>query len=294
MQRAAIVTGAGKGLGKAYCLMLAQRGYGVVVNNRTHPGQPSSAEAVVAEIVAKGGAAVAHHGAVDDPAAGVEMTALALERFGRLDAMVCNAGIMPEGLFTDFPLDAARQAVDINLLGTIYPLQPAWRHMVEQGAGRVVITGSSVGLHGHGTTAVYGATRSAMVGLARSLALEVPAACDLCINVILPLGYTAMAAQQMPPEQGARLPVEKVAEVLVWLCSEECRATGRIFHTGGGRVVRTAIVDSESIPIEELGMAALADGRLDPIPGNEANASTEAAGRMLGGYKLTPVLPGGH
>jgi NAD(P)-dependent dehydrogenase (short-subunit alcohol dehydrogenase family) len=281
-------------LGKAYCLMLAERGYAVVVNNRTPPGVPSSAEAVVAEIVAKGGAAVAHHGAVDDPEAGRTMTAFALERFGRLDAMVCNAGIMPEGLFKDFSLDAARQVVDINLLGTIYPLQPAWRHMIEQGSGRVVLTGSSVGLHGHGTTAVYGATRSAMVGLARSLALEVPEGCDLGINVTLPLGYTAMAAQQMPPEQGAMLPVEKVAEVLAWLCSDECRATGRIFHTGGGRVVRTAIVDSDSLPIEELGMEALNDGRLDPISDNEPNASTEAAGRMLGGYKLTPVLPGGQ
>lgn len=291
MQRVAIVTGAGKGLGKAYCLMLASRGYAVVVNNRTHPGVPSSAEAVVAEIVAKGGTAVAHHGAVDDPEAGKAMTALALERFGRLDAMVCNAGIMPEGLFTDLPLHAARQVVDINLLGTIYPLQPAWRQMIAQGSGRVVLTGSSVGIYGHGTTAAYGATRSAMVGLARSLALEVPEGCDLGINVILPLGYTAMAAQQMPAEQGAHLPVEKVAEVLAWLCSEECRATGRIFHTGGGRVVRTAIVDSASLPIEELGMAALADGRLDPIPGNEPHASTEASSRMLGGYRLTPVLP---
>jgi NAD(P)-dependent dehydrogenase (short-subunit alcohol dehydrogenase family) len=249
MQRVAIVTGAGKGLGKAYCLMLADRGYAVVVNNRIHPGIPSSAEAVVEEITAKGGTAVAHHGAVDDPEAGEAMTALALERFGRLDAIVCNAGIMPEGLFSDFPLEKARELVSINLLGTIYPLQPAWRQMIEQGSGRVVLTGSSVGIYGHGTTAVYGATRSAMVGLARSLALEVPEGCDVGINVILPLGYTAMAAQQMPAEQGAHLPVEKVAEVIAWLCSEDCKATGRIFHTGGGKVVRTAIVDSQSLPI---------------------------------------------
>jgi len=291
MQRVAIVTGAGKGLGKAYCLMLADRGYAVVVNNRIHPGVPSSAEAVVEEITAKGSTAVAHHGAVDDPEAGVAMTALALERFGRLDAIVCNAGIMPEGLLKDFSLDKARELVSINLLGTIYPLQPAWRHMIEQGSGRVVLTGSSVGIYGHGTTAVYGATRSAMVGLARSLALEVPEGCDVGINVILPLGYTAMAAQQMPAEQGAHLPVETVAAVIAWLCSEECRTTGRIFHTGGGKVVRTAIVDSQSLPIEELGMEALEDGRLDPIPGNEPDASTVASSRMLGGYELTPVLP---
>jgi NAD(P)-dependent dehydrogenase (short-subunit alcohol dehydrogenase family) len=146
-----------------------------------------------------------------------------------------------------------------------------------------VLTGSSVGVYGHGTTAVYGATRSAMIGLARSLALEVPEGCDVGINVILPLGYTAMAAQQMSPEHGAHLPVEKVAEVIHWLCSEECRTSGRIFHTGGGRVVRAAIVDSASLPIEELSMKALADGRLDPLPGNEPRTSIEASARMQGG-----------
>ena len=282
-KRVAIVTGAGKGLGKAYSLMLAGRGYAVVVNNRAHPGVPSSAQAVVDEIIARGGVAAAHHGAVDDPEAAAGITEFALECFGRLDAMVCNAGIMPEGLFKDFAPETSRQLVEINVLGTIYPLQPAWRHMVEQGSGRVVLTGSAVGFYGHGTTAVYGATRSAMIGLARSLALEVPEGCDLGINVLLPLGYTAMAAQQMPPEQGALLPVEKVAEVVAWLCSEECRTSGRMFHTGGGRVVRSAIVDSASIPIEELGMAALDDGRFDPIADNEPNCATQASSRMLTG-----------
>jgi len=283
MQRVAIVTGAGKGLGKAYALMLAQNGYAVVVSNRTHPGVPSSAQIVVDEITRLGGTAIAHEGAVDDPQAAAGMSALALERFGRIDAMICNAGIMPEGLFKDFVPETSRQLVEINLLGTIYPLQPAWRHMIEQGSGRVVLTGSAVGLFGHGTTAVYGATRSAMVGLARSLALEVPDGIDVGINVLLPLGYTTMAAQQMPPEQGAHLPVEKVAEVATWLCSEDCRTSGRIFHTGGGRVSRVAIMDSASIPVEELSMAAIAEGRFDPAPGNEPVGATQASGRMLTG-----------
>lgn len=160
--------------------------------------------------------------------------------------------------------------------------------MIEQGSGRVVLTGSAVGLFGHGTTAVYGATRSAMVGLARSLALEVPEGSDVGINVLLPLGYTAMAAQQMPPEQGAHLPVEKVAQVVAWLCSQDCRTSGRIFHTGGGRVSRVAIMDSASIPVEELSMAAIAEGRLDPVPGNEPIGATQASGRMLSGR---PDLP---
>jgi NAD(P)-dependent dehydrogenase (short-subunit alcohol dehydrogenase family) len=282
-QRVAVVTGAGKGLGKAYALMLASRGYAVVVNNRIHPGVPSSAQVVVDEILASGGVAAAHEGAVDDPSAGIEMTQLAIERFGRLDAIVCNAGIMPEGLFKDFPIEAARQLIETNMLGTIYPLQPAWRHMIERGSGRVVLTGSAVGTYGHGTTAIYGATRSAVIGLARSLALEVPAAADIQINVLMPLGYTAMAAKQMSAERGAALPVGKVAEAVTWLCSEDCRTSGRIFHVGGGRVVRAAVVDSASIPVEELSMAALNDGRLDPIVANEPDRATVASARMLSG-----------
>jgi NAD(P)-dependent dehydrogenase (short-subunit alcohol dehydrogenase family) len=277
------VTGAGKGLGKAYAMMLASKGFAIVVSNRTHPGVPSSAQAVVDEIVAQGGTAIAHEGAVDDPIAAAGMTALALDRFGRVDAMICNAGIMPEGLFKDFQPETSRQLVEINLLGTIYPLQPAWLQMIKQGSGRVVLTGSAVGMYGHGTTAVYGATRSAMVGLARSLALEVPMGSDVCINVMLPLGYTAMAAQQMPPEQGAMLPVEKVAQTAMWLCSEECRISGNIFHTGGGRVSRVAIMESASIPVEELSMAAHEDGRFQPAVGNEPDSASMASGRMLSG-----------
>lgn len=117
MQRVAIVTGAGKGLGKAYALMLASNGYAVVVSNRTHPGVPSSAQLVVDEIISQGGTAITHEGAVDDPQAAAGMTALALEHFGRVDAMICNAGIMPEGLFKDFNPETSRQLVEINLLG---------------------------------------------------------------------------------------------------------------------------------------------------------------------------------
>ena len=276
--RVAVVTGAGKGLGRAYALKLASKGFAVVVNNRTHPGVPSTAQLLVDEIVSQGGRAIAHGGAVDDPTAAADIIATALGTYGRLDALVCNAGVMPEGPFADFDLEQMRRAIEVNLFGALYPLQPAWRHMLEAGYGRVVLTGSAVGLYGHGTTAVYGATRSAVIGLARSLALEVPAGSDIGVNVILPLAYTAMAAQQMDASQAEVLPAEKVAQVVGWLCDEACKASGRIFHSGGGMVSRVGIVESVSVPIESLEVSAM-----DLIAENEPLSASQASGRMLTG-----------
>ena len=190
---------------------------------------------------------------------------------------------MPEGPFADFDFNEMRRAIETNLFGALYPLQPAWRHMIDAGYGRVVLTGSAVGLYGHGTTAVYGATRSAVVGIARSLAQEVPTGADIGINVILPLAYTAMAAQQMDASQADVLPTEKVAQVVGWLCDEQCTVSGRIFHSGGGRVSRVGVVESASIPIEALDMAAMTGGAMDLVSGNEPMSAAEASGRMLTG-----------
>lgn len=283
IRRVAVVTGAGKGLGRAHALALAAKGFAVVVNNRVHAGVPSSAQAVVDEISAQGGTAIAHGAAVDDPAAAADLIKTAIDTFGRLDALVCNAGVMPEGPFADFDVEQMRRTIDINLLGMLYPLQPAWRHMLKAGYGRVVVTGSAVGLYGHGTTALYGATRSAVIGLARSLAQEVPKGSDIGVNVILPLAYTAMAAQQMEASRADSLPTAEVAKVVNWLCDESCKVSGKIFHSGGGRVSRAGIVESVSIPVDDLNMAAIDAGLLDLDGRNEPRSASHASGRMLTG-----------
>ncbi len=281
--RVAVVTGAGKGLGRTHALALADRGFAVLVNNRTHPGIPSSADRVVEEIAAKGGTASAHGASVDDPAQAVDLIESAIARYGRLDALVCNAGIMPRAPFHMADLDELRRLVEINLWGAVYPLQRAWRHMLETGYGRIVLTGSAVGLYGHAEAAMYGATRSAVVGLARSLALEVPAGADIGINVILPLAYTDMAAQEMGADEGANLPAEKVSHVVSWLCAEDCKVSGRIFHSGGGRVSRVGVTESVSVPVEAIDMTAIEGGALGPLTKNEPTSAGQASYRMLTG-----------
>ena len=286
--RVAIVTGAGKGLGKAYAKLLAQRGCSVVVNNRIHPGVASTARALVEEITAAGGKAVAHEGPVDDPAAAQDMIQTALREFGRLDILVCNAGVMPEGPFAEAGIEDLERTVEANIWGTVHPLQAAWRHMIGTGYGRIVVSGSSVGLYGHPGGAIYGTTRSAMVGLARSVALEAPEGSDIRINVINPLAYTPMSSKQMDRNQGAevasnKLPTEKVAVAVAFLCSEACTLTGAIFHAGGGRVSRAAIVESQSIPVEDLSMEAVANLSFADSLANEPKRATGVSNRMLAG-----------
>jgi len=285
--RVAIVTGAGKGLGKAYALWLAAHGCAVVINNRVHPGVPSTAALLATEIVANGGRAIAHEGAIDDLTAAADLIRLAIDHFGRLDILICNAGVMPEGPFAEADMAELARAVDINLWGAIYPLQAAWRHMNAVGYGRIVLSGSTVGLYGHADHALYGATRSAMVGLARSLALEAPSDSDIGINVILPQAFTNLYARQLPEhlrkEAGRGLSPDSVAPVAGWLCSEQCRVSGMIFNTGGGRVSRAAIIESVSIPVESLDMDIITSPTFLPDAANEPGSAAQSAARMKAG-----------
>lgn len=267
----AAVTGAGKGLGKSYALWLGRQGCAVVVNNRTHPGVPSSAQAVVNEIVAAGGRAVAHEGAVDNAEEAAGITACALETFGRLDAFVCNAGIMPEGPFGEMSVETLTRLANINVLGTMFPLQAAWRHMLSTGYGRIVLTGSTVGTYGHPNVAAYGATRSAVIGLARSLTHERPEAADIGINVILPFAYTNMSAVSidagMGPNYADALSPDRIAPVLGWMCSRECRESGRIYRVTASRIARIGLVESETIIADVDDVLALSRHpfSLDPL-----------------------------
>lgn len=286
--RVAVITGAGQGLGRAHALTLAERGFAVTVNNRVHAGVPSSAQLVVDEITAAGGTAFAHEGSVDDPEQAIDLIEATIAHYGRLDALVCNAGIVLEGDFASADLADEINLVNVNLWGTVYPLRRAWQHMLDTGYGRVVLTGSPVGLYGHGGTAMYGATRAAMIGLARSLAQEVSADADIRINVILPVAYTRLATKHMSAEAGALLPPKAVSQAVAWLCSENCTASGLILHCGGGRVSRVGVIESASIPVEELDEDAVFGGAMRLLPDNEPSSVSEASGRMISGQYGQP------
>jgi NAD(P)-dependent dehydrogenase (short-subunit alcohol dehydrogenase family) len=250
--RVALITGAGKGLGRAYAHWLGARGCSVVVNNRAHPGVPSSAASVAEEIRAMGGrASVDEHG-VDDEAGARAMVAHALAEFGRLDILVCNAGVSHIVPFKDLQPEDLRRLVDTNIWGTIHPVHAAWPHMLAAGYGRLVLTGSAVSFYGAPGFGAYGATKSVVLGLARSLAQEIPADADIRVNVVLPLAHTPMSARTIGGGSDDLKP-EMVAPVVGWLASEACAESGMILHVGAGSVTRVRTLESHRARAEEAG-----------------------------------------
>ncbi|KHK89085.1 SDR family NAD(P)-dependent oxidoreductase [Novosphingobium malaysiense] len=244
-----IVTGAGKGLGRAYSLWFAERGAKVVVNNRSHPGKPSSAEAVVEEIRARGGTAVADHSAVDREDAGECLVETALAAFGRVDALVNNAGIVDDIPFLDMPLAKMREVMEINFWGSLFPTRGVLPVMLKQGYGRIVMSTSQAGLYGQKEATLYGASKAALIGLARALAREIEGTCDLCVNIVAPAAYTPMSEKAFGPEWKEYVSPFKVAPVVGWLAGKDCRKSGMIFNAGAGRVRRARIIEGPAVEI---------------------------------------------
>jgi NAD(P)-dependent dehydrogenase (short-subunit alcohol dehydrogenase family) len=248
--RAIVVTGAGKGLGRAYALRLAAAGAAVVVNNRwADRGQPSSADAVVGEIAARGGRAVACHAAAEDPDSGAALVRCALDAFGRLDGLIANAGVPESASFGRQSLADFRRVFDINFLGTLHAVHAAWPVMLAQRYGRVVVSTSSAGLHGNRGMPAYAASKAALIGLTRALALE-GARADVRINAIAPYAATAMTAAHIDPATAARMPAEAVAPAAAWLASPACDLSGEVFIVGAGRVRGARMVEG---PAAEIG-----------------------------------------
>ncbi len=185
----AVVTGAGGGLGKAFCLELARRGAAVVVNDLggSTTGEGSSAtfaDAVVDEIRAAGGQAVANYDSVATEAGGAAIIETALRQFGRVDAVISNAGNQRNGRFgelTEADIDAV---YNVHVKGTFFVTQPAYRQMVKQGYGRIVLVSSQSGIFGNPIRANYGSAKTAMIGLMNVIAQEAPP--GVTVNCLFP------------------------------------------------------------------------------------------------------------
>ena len=248
--RVVIVTGAGTGLGRAYALRLAADGLRVVVNNRRREVDAAghgSADRVVAEILASGGTAIANHDDVCDDGAGERMVQQALEAWGRLDALVNNAGIDQHAAFHKIGLDQFRQIVEVNLMGTVAVTHAAWRHMRQARHGRVIVSSSSAGLHGlHGLSA-YAASKAALLAFSRSLAAEGRSHDVLC-NAIAPYAATRMTSTHVtdPAEREATAP-ELVAPLVSTLVSERSAVNGQVFVVGRGWARHAATVELEGL-----------------------------------------------
>ena len=244
--RVAIVTGAGKGLGRAYALYLAQRGARVLVNNRrrTDSTERASADEVVEAIRMAGGEAVANYDSVEDPLAGERMVQQALDVWGRIDVLVNNAGVDQHCTFHKVSLDQFRQIFDINFLGTLYVTHAAYARMREAGYGRIVVSTSAAGLHGlHGLSA-YAASKAALIGLMRTLAAEGRGR-NVLTNAIAPFAATPMTTRQgaMPEAFKATMQPALIAPMVALLVSERSTLNGEVIVAGKGAFRRAATME---------------------------------------------------
>jgi len=210
----AIVTGAGGGLGREHALALAARGAKVVVNDLGGArdgsgGSATAAEAVVAEIAAAGGEAMANAASVTDAAAVEAMVAEVMARWGRIDILVNNAGILRDKSFAKMDLADFRLVMDVHLMGAVHCTKAVWDIMRAQNYGRIVMTTSSSGLFGNFGQANYGAAKMALVGLMQTLAIE-GAKNDIRVNALAPTAHT-----RMTEDLGAALPLEALGPELV-------------------------------------------------------------------------------
>jgi NAD(P)-dependent dehydrogenase (short-subunit alcohol dehydrogenase family) len=248
--RVALITGAGKGLGRAYAHWLAARGASVLVNNRRHAGQPWSARQVAEQIQLSGGQARALEGSVEVPAEAAAMVERAYDIHGRLDILICNAGIGTGATFHKADLEEFRHMMDVNFFGAVYPLRAALPRMRAAKYGRIVLTTSASAYCGSWGLASYGAAKAAIVGLARTLALENQDK-NVRVNVISPYAHTPMTHSFTKPELHDRLAPSRVAPVVGWLCSENCAANGAVIEAGAGSIRRVVFGVAKAQPLSE-------------------------------------------
>jgi NAD(P)-dependent dehydrogenase (short-subunit alcohol dehydrogenase family) len=252
-ERVAIVTGAGKGLGRAYAIYLAARGARVVVNNRRRStSEPSSADEVVQAIRKAGGQAIANYDSVESPAAGERIVQQALDTWGRVDVLINNAGVDQRSTFHKVSVDQFQQIFDINFYGTVYVTHAAYSRMRAAGYGRIVVSTSVAGLYGlHGLTA-YSASKAALIGFMRTLAMEGKSH-NVLSNAIAPYAATPMTARQgnMPEEFMTTLRPEFVAPAVALMVSEQTSLNGQVIIAGRGAFRRAANVEGPGLRYAE-------------------------------------------
>jgi NAD(P)-dependent dehydrogenase (short-subunit alcohol dehydrogenase family) len=245
--RVAVVTGAGRGIGRAHARLLADRGARVVVNDLggSREGVGADVEpatAAAAEIDAAGGVAIADNSDVATPAGAQSLVDAAVEQFGRIDILINNAGIIRWAGFPEADADNLARHLAVHVTGSFNTTRAAWPHMVEQGYGRIVMT-TSAGMFGLPDNLSYATAKGAVVGLTRSLTTA-GAAHGIKVNLIAPAAMTRMAGQP-GNEENLQMSPELVAPMVAFLAHEACAVSGEIYAAGAGRFARIFIASTE-------------------------------------------------
>ncbi|KUI19565.1 short-chain dehydrogenase [Mycobacterium sp. GA-1285] len=278
----AVVTGAGRGLGRVYARELARRGASIVVNDvggTMHgDGEDSAvADQVVDEITASGGRAVASYDSVDSAAGGEAIIRTAVEAFGRLDAVISNAGIFNAIAFDELTPGDWRRMLSVHLDGAFYLSQPAFRVMKAQGYGRFVFIASSAGMFGQHLEAHYAAAKAGIVGLTNVIALEGDPH-GIRANTVLPFGLSRMVTETLSDPKAledngffAAIRPELVAPIVVFLASRACDVSHQNFSACAGRFARVFVGLSEGwlAPADSDPTAEDLAGHLDAVAATE-------------------------
>ena len=250
--KVAVVTGAGGGLGRCHALELAKRGAKVVVNDLGGSmdgtgGSSEAAVAVVDEIKAAGGEAIANGGSVSDPEGAKSMVQDAMEAWGRVDILINNAGILRDKSFTKITVEDFQAVLDVHLMGAVYCTKEVWPIMREQNFGRIIMTTSPSGLYGNFGQTNYGAAKLALVGFMNTLKIE-GAKNNIHTNAVAPVAATRMTESLMPEEALKRLGPELVTPAVIFLCSDDA-PNGVILQAAGGRYSVACVVENEGIDL---------------------------------------------
>lgn len=269
--RVALVTGAGRGLGRAYAIELAARGAAVVVNDPglnlrgDDAGDRGPAEQVVAEIRKAGGRAAADFGSVTDPGDAERMVRRASEEFGRLDILVNNAGNNRRSVFAAIDPEDFASVLDVHVNGTFRVTRAAWPVMAAQRYGRIVFTTSQVGFYGKVDSVSYGTAKAAVIGLMHGLRLSAEPA-GIKVNCISPFAVTRMG-DVFPKEISALIDPAQVAAAVAFLAAEDCPLSGEILIAGGGHFALARTMETRGIDIDDPGQvsAELLRARLGEI-----------------------------
>jgi NAD(P)-dependent dehydrogenase (short-subunit alcohol dehydrogenase family) len=248
--RVAVITGAGRGLGRSYALLLASRGAKVVVNDlgvglKGEGADAGPAEAVVQEIVAAGGQAVACTDTVTTPAGGQAIIDTAINHYGRVDILIHNAGNVRRGSLKELSFEDFEAVLDVHLRGGFHVVRAAFPLMCAAKYGRIVLTSSINGLYGNPNVVNYSMAKAGLIGLSNVAAIE-GAADGVKSNIIIPAAVTRMAegldTSAYPP-----MDPELVAPAVGWLAHESCSITGEMLISVAGRVARAYAAETEGV-----------------------------------------------